>query len=461
MTFSIFLAVLFVIGIILIAFEDAIKINKAAISVGMCIILWLLILTHLGNLFTLGKPIIVQAFEAFMPDEMANYTTLQKATVYIGITLERSLGNVSSTLFFVLASMAIVEILDSHGSFKVISRAIRTRKKRLLTWEFAAITFILSALLGNIATVIIIIAVMRKIIPDKNERLKYACLSIIAANAGGCWSPIGDVTTLLLWSGKNISAAHQVTHLILPALVTAVVPTAIVSLSYKKNECFEELALEDDNTLPAYITPSLQRGLLVIGLLSLLTVPFFQTLFNMPSYMTVLLGLVILWVITDMKAASSHDPRAAAHKVSRLFSHLDLSTVFFFLGILMSVEALKQVGCLTVMADGLNSMISETNFIALILGICSSFLDNVALVAATMGMYPLAAEGTFMADSSFWTFLAYCAVTGGSILIIGSASGVTAMGLEKIKFGYYLKKFTPLAALGYAAGAATYLLLIQ
>jgi len=460
MTTSLILSTIFIVGIVLIALEDVIKVNKAAVSVGMCIILWLLILTHLSGLFSNGTPDVVKAFELLYPEESSQVTMLQKATTYIGVAIERALGNVSSTLFFVLASMAIVEILDSHGSFRVISRAIRTRNKRKLIWEFAGVTFLLSALLGNLATVIIIIAVMRKIIPDSADRLKYACFAIIAANAGGCWSPIGDVTTLLLWSGKNISAPHQVVTLILPAILTVAIPAAILTFTFKKGEKFDELAATADASLPAYITPAFQRALLVIGLLSLLMVPFFQTLFNMPSYMTVLLGLVILWIITDLKATSSTDPRASEHKLSRLFSHLDLATVFFFLGILMSVEALKQIGALTVMANGLSSAVSEPNFIALILGVCSSFLDNVALVAATMGMYPLTEAGAFMADSSFWTFLAYCAVTGGSILIIGSASGVTVMGLEKIKFSYYLKKFTPLAIVGYAAGAALYLLLL-
>jgi len=453
------MAVIFLIGILLIALEDILKINKAAVSVTMCIVLWILLLTHMEAVFLLGTPELIDTYSKAYPDIVSAMSRHELAGQYLGRAIVSSMGDVSSTLFFVLGSMAIVEVLDSYGSFEVISRSVRTRRKRSLVWIVAAITFFLSALLGNLATVIIVVAILRKLIPEGETRLPFSCLSIIAANAGGSFSPIGDVTTLLLWSGGNISAVHQISHVILPALAMLSIPSLLVSLSFKKDETVRAFEMRSENIYPHYMTPAFQAVLFGIGLLSLIMVPVLQSVLHIPPYMSVLMGLCVLWIITDIKAALSKDPEAGKVKVSQLFSHLDIVTILFFLGILMSVEALKQVGVLTTLANSLNAAIPEPKAIAVLLGCCSSVLDNVALVAATMGMYPLAASGVFMPDSPFWTLLAYTAVTGGSILIIGSASGVTVMGLEKVKFGYYLKKFTPLALLGYFAGVGIYLLI--
>lgn len=450
--------ILFLLGILLIALEDVLRVNKAAVSVGMCLILWILLITHATGVFLENPPKYLENFLTGFP-ELAALSDAQKATMWIGTRLIEDLGDVATTLFFVLASMAIIEVLDAHGSFRVITSSIKTRSKRSLVWIFSGITFFLSALLGNLATVIVMVAVLRKIIPDRNDRLIFSCLTILAANGGGSWSPIGDVTTLLLWTGGNISVGHQIANLILPAMVMVALPATIVMLTFKRGETISESVIQEDVEFPSYVTPKFQRQLLTIGLLSLALVPVLQAGMDIPPFMGVLLGLVVLWIVTDVKAAFSNDEKAGGLKVSKLFSHLDLSTIFFFLGILMSVKALQEVGSLTMLSNGLSAAFSNSNMIAFILGVCSSFLDNVALVAATMGMYPIQAVGDFMANSSFWTFLAYCAVTGGSILIIGSASGVTVMGLEKIEFGYYLKKITPLAILGYLAGSGVYLLL--
>jgi len=458
MNISLAMALIFLVGIILIALEDILKINKAAVSVAMCIVLWVLLLTHMEAVFLMGTPELIETYSKAFPDYVSQMSQHEQAAQYLNRAIVSSFGDVSSTLFFVLASMAIVEVLDSNGSFAVISRSIRTRSKRKLVWIVAAITFFMSALLGNLATVIIMVAILRKLIDRAEDRLPFSCLCIIAANAGGSFSPIGDVTTLLLWTGGNVSAIHQISHILLPALAMACIPSLLVSISFGKDEKVSALGLCEEKAYPDYITPSFQFTLLLIGLLSLVLVPVLQSVLQIPPYMSVLMGLCLLWIITDLKASISKDPEAGKIKVSQLFSHLDIATILFFLGILMSVEALKQVGALTVLANTLNAAIPEPKAIAVLLGCCSSFLDNVALVAATMGMYPLADAGTFMADSPFWTLLAYCAVTGGSILIIGSASGVTVMGLEKVKFGYYLKKFTPLAILGYFAGVGIYLL---
>jgi len=458
MNISIIMAAIFFVGIILIALEDVLKINKAAVSVTMCIVLWLLLLTHAEAIFLTGTPELVETYIKAYPAEAATWSQSKIATVFLHSAIVNSFGDVSSTLFFVLVSMAIVEVLDSNGSFAAMTRAIRARRKRSMVWIVAAITFILSALLGNLATVIIVIAILRKLIENAEDRLPFSCLCVIVANAGGSFSPIGDVTTLLLWTGGNVSALHQISHIILPALAMACIPALLMSFSYKKAETFPQVVICHEDIHPKYLTSAFQTTLLGIGLLSLVMVPVLQSSFGLPPYMSVLMGLCILWIITDLKANASNDPNAGKMRVSNLFSHLDISTILFFLGVLMSVEALKQVGVLTTIANSLNSAIPEPKAIAVLLGCCSSVLDNVALVAATMGMYPLAESGVFMPDSPFWTLLAFCAVTGGSILIIGSASGVTVMGLEKVKFGYYLKKFSPLALLGYFAGIGIYLL---
>lgn len=457
MTLFYLMPIVFILGIIGIALEDVIKVNKAATAVGMSIVLWLFFLLDAVGIFEAHQPAYIANFVAGFPD-FAAMDVVDKAYRFIEFAITEALGDVSTTLFFVLASMLIIEILDSHGSFAVITNMIKAREKRSLLWIFSFITFFLSAVLGNLATIIVMIAVMGKIIPDRNIRLPYACMAILAANAGGSWSPIGDVTTLLLWTGGNISVLHQITHVFLPALTMMMVPLLILSLSFKKGEKIQEAEITHVE-MPEYVTPKFQKLLLWIGILSLIMVPVLQSLIDLPPFMGVLLGLVILWFITDIKSAASSSHKSKELKVSALFSKIDITTVMFFLGILMSVQALNASGILTIMADGLNSVVSDSNVIAILLGVCSSFLDNVALVAASMGMYDIAASGPFMVDGSFWTFLAYCAVTGGSILIIGSATGVTAMGLEKISFGYYLKKFSILALLGYAAGAAVFLLM--
>lgn len=460
MTIFYVMAIIFILGIIAIALEDVLKINKAAVAVGMSILLWLLTMLTATGIFSEHPPHFFNNFIAGFPD-FAALQFHEQIYRFLEITITESLGDVSTTLFFVLASMAIIEVLDSHGSFGIITGIIRSESKRKLVFIFSGITFLLSALLGNLATVIVMIAIMRKLVPEQKDRVIYASLSIIAANAGGAWSPIGDVTTLLLWTGKNITTAHQISHVLPSSLVMLIVSSLFTALYFRKGERLGDRSQAADATIPEYITPGFQKVLLTIGLASLALVPVLQSLFDLPPFMGVLLGLVILWVITDIRSSRSGNPAASRLKVSNLFSRLDLSTIFFFLGILMSVKALDTIGILTILSEGLNSVFGKPETIAFLLGICSSFLDNVALVAATMGMYPLAESGAFMTDSSFWTFLAYACVTGGSILIIGSASGVTVMGMEKIRFGYYLRKFTPIALAGYCAGAAVYVLLFM
>lgn len=416
---------LFLTGVVAIAFEDRIRVNKAAVAVGMSVILW----------------------------------TMLIETASVENSLVESLGSVSTTLFFILASMAIIEIIDSHGAFDVIVTLIKTRNKRKLLWIISFITFAFSAVLGNLATVIIIVALVRKMIIYKEDRLIFASMVIIAANAGGSWSPIGDVTTLILWTGGNISVWNQTYHVILPALAMMIVPLCFVTFMFGKEDSAKYYDESEDDYVLSHITPFFKKSILAVGLLSLALVPFLQVVFNIPPFMGVLFGLTVLWIMTDRLYYYRRSMGLQELRVSRVFSRIDVPTVLFFLGILMSVEALKVSGELSMMSNYLDKVIPKPEYISFILGLCSSFLDNVALVAGTIGMYPLAQAGPYMVDGSFWTFLAYCAVNGGSILIIGSASGVTVMGMEKISFGYYFKKFTPLALLGYVAGSAIYLIL--
>ncbi len=447
--------IIFILGILAIAFEDVIKINKAATAVGMSILLWALFIINAEQFLTLNPPAHVKEFMTMFPG-LREIPTHELAFEFVEWKLIRGLGDVATTLFFVLGSMAIIDIIDSHGGFGVISQSITTNRQRKLLWILCLTTFFMSILLGNLATVIVLIAIARKLIPERNTRLLFSAMIIVAANAGGSCSPIGDVTTLLLWTGGNISAMHQITTLILPSLVMLLVPLSIATFMLPKNGTVEPLALTDNNSK---VNPKMRNAVLWVGLGSLALVPVLQTLIELPPFMGVLIGLVALWAITDRRYAESEDEDLQNLRVHRTLSRVDISTVFFFLGILMSVQALIVTGQLTILANWLSDTFTNENTIAVILGVMSSFLDNVALVSATMGMYPIEAVGAFAADSSFWTLLAYCAVTGGSILIIGSAAGVTVMGMEKISFGYYLKRITPIVLLGYFAGILIYTLI--
>lgn len=446
--------VVFILGILAIAFEDVIRVNKAATAVGMSILLWLIFLLNAEHFFMINPPKHIDQFFMAFP-EFRSVPLHDMAFAFLEKKLISGLGDVSTTLFFVLGSMAIIDIVDAHGGFSIISHSIKTRAPRKLLWILCSITFLMSILLGNLATVIVMISIARKLIPSRTPRLIYSSMIIIAANAGGSCSPIGDVTTLLLWTGGNITALHQLTSLFIPSLVMLLVPLCIVTFFVPSD--IGRPPMLDLNSEYCGISPTIRRVVLCVGLGSLALVPVLQTLVQLPPFMGVLLGLVLLWIITDRKYAEAKDDILQSLRVHRTLSRVDISTVFFFLGILMSVQALIVTGQLTHLAVILSDTFADENQIAVALGLLSSFLDNVALVSATMGMYPLDNYGIYVADSSFWTLLAYCAVTGGSILIIGSASGVTVMGMEKITFGYYLKRFTPFVLLGFMAGAMVFL----
>ena len=604
----ILMPVIFVLGILAIALEDKIKINKAAIALFMAISMWMILMFDAYNIFVERSSTIFQEFLTQNP-EMASLPPHEQFINFISNrAIVYHLGNVSETLFFVMCSMLIVDIVDKHGGFRAVTGYIRTPNKRKLLWYISFATFFFSALLDNLAAAIVIMAVLRKLVPDRTDRLKYACMVIIAANAGGSWSPIGDVTTILLWVGKNISAMHQISHVFIPALVNMLVPLTIAHFwLFKKGSTLRVLSEEEqgdeyipeipnrsrrmirtpnkrkllwyisfatfffsallDNLAAAIVIMAVLRKLVpdrtdrlkyacmviiaanaggswspigdvttillwvgknisamhqishvfipalvnmlvpltiahfwlfkkgstlrvlseeeqgdeyipeipnrsrrmifVIGVLSLALVPVFQMVTNLPPFLGVLLGLVILWFYTDLMYSKLHMHESQKLRISQLLPNIDLATIFFFLGILMAVGALETSGQLGIMSAFLDKHVHEPYLISFVIGALSSCVDNVALVAATMGMYPIVEQVAdlspyaqfFVSDGGFWTFLAYCAVTGGSILIIGSATGVTVMGLEKIDFMYYTKRFSILALIGYCCGAGVYMLL--
>lgn len=454
MFFYYLMPIIFIIGITGIALEDVIKVNKAATAVGMSILLWLIFLLNAEHFFVINPPKHIAEYTKVFP-QLAEMSIHDVAFDFLELHLVKGLGDVSTTLFFVLGSMAIIDVVDSHGGFSIILHSIKSNGQRRLLWILSLLTFFMSILLGNLPTVIVLVSIVRKLVPERDVRMIFTSMIVIAANAGGACSPLGDVTTLLLWTGGNITALHQLKTLFVPSFVMLLLPLSIAMMMLPKGAMVTREVSETIN-----VNPRMRQTVLLVGLGSLAMVPVLQTLIQLPPFMGVLLGLVILWVITDRMYADSHDEALQNLRVQRVFSRVDISTVFFFLGILMSVQALVVTGQLSIMARFLSNTCANENVIAVVLGVLSSFLDNVALVSATMGMYPLQLDGVFAVDSSFWTLLAYCAVNGGSILIIGSAAGVTVMGMEKIGFVYYLKRFTPLALLGFFAGVLVYMLII-
>lgn len=447
--------VIFVLGILGIAFEEQIKINKTATALLTCVLLWAILLIDTS---------VASRTEGFL-QYVAHATGGGDTEVsdYLSLRLMEHLGDVSGTLFFVLCSMVLVSTIDSYGGFKSVASIVATTNKRSLLWRVAFASFFFSAFLDNLAASIVIIAVLRKLVPDTTDRMKYACMSIIACNAGGSWSPIGDVTTLLLWNNGRITPYYQIFHLIIPALISLVVPTILAHFFlFKKGVKLRQRPNVPEDEMYDILPHRARIVVFILGILSLMLVPIWQTFFDVPAFMGVIFGLVLVWIYTELMF-SRYKKRLREATTLRMTEQLnnnaDLTTIFYFLGILMSVAALIEGGQLAVASTHVTKLIPSTGLLATIIGVLSSVLDNVALVAAVLGMYPVDASGAlspFVLNGSFWVFLAYCAVNGGSLLIIGSATGVTVMGLEGISFGYYLKRFSLLALSGYLAGALAY-----
>ena len=375
--------------------------------------------------------------------------------------IEEGLGHhvkeIAEILFFLIGAMTIVELVDAHEGFAIITDKITTKSSVKLLWIIAIISFFFSAVLDNLTTSIVMISLLRKLIKDQQSRWLFAGMVIVACNAGGAWSPIGDVTTTMLWiKGQLPNASNIITGLFLPSLVSILVPLSILSFSLK-GEVERPLKAEgaEHHTNP---TSPFERNLVfILGVAGLLFVPLFKTLTHLPPFMGMMLSLGVLWLITEILHRSKNHEDKHPVSVVAVLRKIDTASVLFFLGILLAVGALQEFGTLRTLAQFLDDKLGNIHAINLAIGLLSALVDNVPLVAATQGMYDIAPSGDFAANGSFWQFLAYCAGTGGSALIIGSAAGVAVMGLEKIPFGWYLKKISWLAVIGYFAGASVYI----
>jgi Na+/H+ antiporter NhaD/arsenite permease-like protein len=365
--------------------------------------------------------------------------------------LTEHIGELSGILFFLMGAMTIVELIDAHDGFDVITSRITTNNKRKLLWIICILTFFLSSVLDNLTTAIVMVSLLRKLIDNKEDRLLFIGMVVIAANAGGAWSPIGDVTTTMLWIGGQVTAQNIMIKLFLPSIICLVVPLMILSFRLKGNVSRPEIK----ENISANPTSLFERNtVFFLGIGALVFVPVFKTITHLPPFMGVLFGLGILWVITEMIHSSKDDEDKDVLSVLHALRKIDMSSILFFLGILIAISSLQSTGVLSSLAKYMNDTIGNLNIIVPLIGLLSAIVDNVPLVAASMGMYDLI---TYPQDSYIWEFLAYCAGTGGSILIIGSAAGVAAMGMEKIDFIWYLKRIAGLAFIGYAAGALCYI----
>ncbi len=415
------LIISFVLGYLAIAFEHPLKINKAATALVTGVVCWTI------------------------------YITSSASPHHVNEELVHHLGELSGILFFLLGAMAIVELIDAHDGFDLITSRITQTNKVKLLWIVALLTFFLSAVLDNLTTTIVIVSLLKKLIRSDKERLRFTGVVVIAANAGGAWSPIGDVTTTMLWIGGQITTLNIITSLFLPSLICMTIPLVILSLTLK-GSVQRPVPLNHGNVA---LPEKQQLIVFVSGILVLLMVPVFKTITHLPPYMGILLGLGILWIITEVMHGKKDEEDKHTLSVVYALRKIDTPSVLFFFGILVSVAALQASGVLGGLAAWMGETIGNDNVIVLSLGMLSSVVDNVPLVAAVQGMYSLSDYPT---DHYFWEFLAYCTGTGGSALIIGSAAGVAAMGIEKISFFWYLKKISLLAILGYFGGAAVYIL---
>lgn len=416
------LLAVFIIGYLAIAFEHQIKLNKAASALITGVLCW-----------------TIYIFSGTDHDA-AHHALLEH------------MGEISGILFFLLGAMTIVELIDAHDGFEPISSSIKTTNKFKLLSIITVIAFFLSAVLDNLTTTIVLISLVSKLVKDEKEKLVFASIIVIAANAGGAWSPIGDVTTTMLWMGNQITTLGIIKSVFIPSLISVIIP--LLGFSYHLKGVIPP-SLKDGN-INKRSTPKERHLVLIIGLASLLFVPVFKTWTGLPPFMGMLFSLGMMWLITEVIHSGKDTMDKDNLSVNFAIRKIDTPSILFFLGILISVAALLSAGTLKEMADNLNQQIGNQKIIVMVLGGLSAIIDNVPLVAATQGMYSLSDFGT---DHPFWLFLAYCSGTGGSMLIIGSAAGVAAMGLTKIEFFWYLKRVSFWALLGYLSGAATFILM--
>jgi Na+/H+ antiporter NhaD/arsenite permease-like protein len=417
------LVLVFVVAYAAIAFEHPLKINKSASALVGAGLLWTIYAVNTGDAHLVGEH------------------------------LSESLISTAQIVFFLMGAMAIVEVVDAHNGFEVITSRIKTKQLSHLMWLVGLVTFFLSAILDNLTTTIVMVSLMKNLLDKRDDRLFFAGIIVIAANAGGAWSPIGDVTTTMLWIGGQITALEIVKGLFLPSLINLLVPLWVTSVWLKGQTVVPPVAAVSDQSL--HQTTVFERNLMFfLGLGSLVAVPAFKTWTHLPPFMGVLFGLGILWLVGDLVHRQKDDEDKAHLSLTHALTRIDMPSIVFFVGILLSVATLEHTHILSDVAAWLDLAVGRQDVIVMIIGVVSAIVDNVPLVAASMGMYSLT---QYPADSFLWEFLAYCAGTGGSILIIGSAAGVAAMGLERIDFIWYVKKISGLALVGYFSGALFYI----
>ncbi len=435
-TIAIAIILAFVLGYAAIALESFTRVNKAAIALLMFVICWTLF--------------------AIAPEEFVTGVAPGQMMSAINNIIQHHLGDTATTLFFLMGAMTIVEVVDQNGGFNFVRDLLRTTSKRTLLWRIAILAFVLSAILDNLTTSIVMVMLLRKLVREQKDRLIYASLIVIAANSGGAFSPIGDVTTIMLWNGGMVTATGVITELFLPSLVSMVIPALILQRRLRGQLVMPEGKAD---AVADELTTREKRIVFFLGVGGLIFVPIFHGLTGLPPFVGMLLALGMVWLTTELFYGNkrNRNKEGIKKRVSRLLGRIDMSTIMFFLGILMAVACLQEIHVLTAMGQWLNEVSGGNHYLVTgIIGVLSSIVDNVPLVAGCMGMYPIAPTGDMAVDGIFWQLLAYCAGVGGSMLIIGSAAGVVAMGIERITFGWYMRNITLVAFVGYLAGIVTY-----
>lgn len=425
---SIVILVIFLVGYLLITLEHAVRINKAAFALITGVVCW--------GIYLLGEG----------------------ASAHAGHALKEQVSEIAEILFFLIGAMTIVELIDLHGGFDILTAKIRTRKKVALLWVVAGLSFFLSAILDNLTTAIVMTSVVGKLMDDRKDRLWFVGMIVIASNAGGAWSPLGDVTTTMLWVQHKVTADAVVLNLIVPSLVCLLVPLGLMSFLLKGRI---EAPTNSDQSETIGVPNNHRFLVLIVGLLCLFLVPVFKVMLHLPPFMGMMLSLGMIWVFTEVLHGKRFNNSQRKLSPTEALERIDTPSLLFFLGILLAVGALQVTGQLADLAEWLDRSVPNRNAAVVMIGLLSAVIDNVPMVAGALEMYPIDQFPELGENASFWHFLAYCAGTGGSILIIGSAAGVAVMGIEKVEFFWYVKRISLLALLGYAAGAGVFLLMQQ
>lgn len=449
---------LFVIGYLCIALEHPLKVDKTASALLLGMLLWGIYVAQAHHFVDPED----EHFLHFLQDNPALVgESFQKQAMEFALNcdLVEHLGDITQTLLFLIGAMTIVELIDVHGGFQIITERITTRNKRGLLWVISGVTFVLSAVLDNLTTTIVILTLLRKLVQDPQERWIYAGAIVISANSGGAWSPIGDITTIMLWVKGNVDLSSLASYVLLPSVVSMVIPVLVLQRSLKGQLVHFETPVESN----AEISHRERAVIFTLGVAGLLAVPVLKSTLHLPPFIGILLVLGALWVFTEVFYNVKMLQKAKELRIPKVISRIDMPSILFFLGILLAVAVLQSTGILGWLASWLDAKLHNVYIINVALGLLSSVIDNVPMVAAAMGMYPIASPdavgyaANFVADGQFWTLLSYCAGVGGSILIIGSAAGVIAMGIEKINFGWYLRRVSIVALLGYLAGVLVFI----